>query len=297
VLPSFRNAGEQRSHEADATPCSRPVRVSELSRVNRDARVSCGADAGHADRRRAAGREIVSRSVSETLAVPSRFNGPLESGNGGYCSGVIASFLEGATEVSLRRPVPLETTLDVVREADGSVRVFNGEVLVAEARSAPEFDVEVPEPVRPQEARLAAARYRGLSDGLFSRCFVCGRARADAFGVFAGAVEGRQLVASPWTPPSWTVGAAGRVLPEFVWAVLDCPTYFALYMNGELPMSVLARLTARINAPIAAGEEHVVIGWPIETDGRKRHAGSAVVSPDGEALAVARALLIEPRAG
>jgi hypothetical protein len=70
-----------------------------------------------------------------------------------------------------------------------------------------------------------------------------------------------------------------------------------LYMNGELPMSVLARLTARINAPIAAGEEHVVIGWPIETDGRKRHAGSAVVSPDGEALAVARALLIEPRAG
>jgi hypothetical protein len=45
-----------------------------------------------------------------------------------------------------------------LREADGSVRVFNGEVLVAEARSAPEFDVEVPEPVRPQEARLAAAR-------------------------------------------------------------------------------------------------------------------------------------------
>ncbi len=234
--------------------------------------------------------------MSESLAIPSRFNGPLQSGQGGYCSGVFASFLKAAPEVSLRRSVPLDTPLDVVRETDGSVRVLDGEALVAEARSSPEFDVEVPAPVSPQEARLAAARYRGMSDGPFSRCFVCGRARADAFGVFAGAVEGRELVAAPWTPPSWTADAAGRVLPEFVWAVLDCPTYFALYMNGELPMSVLARLTARINAPIAVGEEHVVIAWPIGNDGRKRHAGSAVLSPDGDALAVARALLIEPRA-
>jgi hypothetical protein len=235
--------------------------------------------------------------VSESLVIPSRFNGPLESGNGGYCSGVVASFLEGAAEVSLRRPVPLERSLNVVRETDGSVRVLDGEALVAEARAAPEFDVEVPAPVSPNEARLATAGYRGLSDGLFSRCFVCGRARADGLGVFAGAVEGRQLVASPWTPPSWTADAAGRVLGEFVWAVLDCPTYFALYMNGDLPMSVLARFTVRVNAPIAAGEEHVVMAWPIETDGRKHHAGSAVLSPDGETLAVARALLIEPRAG
>jgi hypothetical protein len=235
--------------------------------------------------------------VSGSFSIPGRFNGPLESGNGGYCSGVAASFLEGAAEVSLRRPVPLDTPLDVVQEDDGSVRVLDGEVLVIEARSAPELEVEVPAPVSPHEARLAAARYRGRSDGVFSRCFVCGRAREDAFGVFAGAVEDRQLVASPWTPPSWTADTAGRVLPEFIWAVLDCPTYFALYMNGELPMSVLARLIARIDAPVVAGEEHVVLAWPIETNGRKRHAGSAVLSPDGEALAVGRALLIEPREG
>jgi hypothetical protein len=114
--------------------------------------------------------------------------------------------------------------------------------------------------------------------------------------VFAGAVEGRQLVASPWTPPSWTADAARNVLPEFVWAVLDCPTYFALHMTGELPLSVLAQLTVRIDAPIVAGEEHVVIAWPMETDGRKRYAGSAVLSADGTSLAVARALLIAPRA-
>jgi hypothetical protein len=79
-----------------------------------------------------------------------------------------------------------------------------------------------------------------LSDGLFSRCFVCGRAREDAFGVFAGAVEGRQLVASPLDAAFVDGGRGGSVLPEFVWTVLDCPTYFALYMSGELPLSVLA---------------------------------------------------------
>lgn len=233
--------------------------------------------------------------MPESLSIPRRFNGPLESGNGGYCSGIVAGFLEGAAEVSLRRPVPLETRLDVVRENDGSVRVLDGEALVVEARSVPELEVEVPAPVSPDEARLAAARYRGLCDGLFSRCFVCGRAREDAFGVFAGAVEGRRLVASPWTPPSWTADAAGRVLPEFVWAVLDCPTYFALYMDGGLPASVLARLTVRIDAPVAAAAEHVVIAWPIEADGRKHHAAAAVLSSAGEPLAVGRALLIKPR--
>ncbi|MGH2987349.1 MAG: hypothetical protein ACRDLO_11780 [Solirubrobacterales bacterium] len=191
--------------------------------------------------------------------------------------------------------MPLDTQLDVVRDGDGSVRALDGETLVTQARPVSEIEVDLPAPVSPHQARLAAAGYRGASEGRFSRCFVCGRAREDAFGVFAGAVEGRELVASPWTPPPWTADAAGHVRPEFVWAVLDCPTYFALYIDGELRMSVLARLTARIHAPVVAGTEHVVIGWPIEIEGRKHHAGSAVLSADGEALAIARALLIELR--
>jgi hypothetical protein len=42
VLPSFRNAGEQQSHEADATPCRRPVRVSEQSQSRRSRLVRSG---------------------------------------------------------------------------------------------------------------------------------------------------------------------------------------------------------------------------------------------------------------
>jgi hypothetical protein len=241
------------------------------------------------------GHEIVG-SLSETVSISNRFNGPLESGNGGYCSGVVANLLAGPAEVSLRRPVPLETPLEVVRDDGGSVSLLDGDAVVAEAHSASELQIEVPKPVSPRVARLAMTRYRAPSDGLFSRCFVCGRAREDAFGVFAGQVEDDSLVASLWTPPTWTAGVAGKVLHEFVWAVLDCPTYFAVYLSGELPVSVLARLTARIDAPIAAGKEHVVIAWPLESDGRKRHAASAVLSTDGRPLAIARALLIEPRA-
>ena len=87
------------------------------------------------------------------------------------------------------------------------------------------------------------------------------------------------------------------MLPEFIWAVLDCPTYFAVYMNGELPMSFLGRMAARIEGPVIAGEEHVVIAWPVGVDGRKRHAGAAVLTADGACQAVARALMVEPRQG
>ena len=113
--------------------------------------------------------------------------------------------------------------------------------------------------------------------------------------MFAGNVDGREVVASPWTPPQWTADETGRVRPEFIWAVMDCPTYFAVYRNGNLPMSFLGRMTASIDAPVHAGEEQVVMSWPISADGRKRHAGAAVLSAGGTPLAVARALMIEAR--
>jgi hypothetical protein len=233
--------------------------------------------------------------MPETVSIPARFNGPLDSGQGGYVSGVVSDLIGGPAEVSLRRAVPVDRPLEVARDGDGAVRLLDGDALIAEGRPLPDVQLDVPEPVGVEDARRAEAGYRGLPDGAFSRCFVCGRARHDAFGVFAGAVDGRDVVASTWTPPDWTAGENGRVRPEFIWAVLDCPTYFATYMNGDLAPGVLARATARIDAPVVAGEEHVVIAWPIEVDGRKRHAGSAVLSAGGETLALSHVLMIEPR--
>lgn len=234
--------------------------------------------------------------MTETIVIPRRFNGPQESGNGGYTGGVLANRIGGAAEVNLRAPVPLDEPLELVEGEEDSLRLLHGETLVAEARSLPSLDVAVPDPVSPPEARRAAANYRATSDGPFSNCFVCGPARGeDCFEVFAGQVEGRDLVATPWTPPAWSAGDDEEVRPEFVWAVLDCPTYFACHLEGDLTMSFLVRQRAKLLAPVRAGEEQVVIAWPIDLDGRKRLAGAAVLSADGGTLAVAEALLIEAR--
>jgi len=234
--------------------------------------------------------------MSATVTIPSRFNGPLDSGNGGYCSGVVASLVEGPAVVSLRSPVPLDRPLDVVAEDDGTVRALDDETLVAEAKPAAAVDLGVPAAVAPAAAQAAMERYRGLQDGPFCRCFVCGLARDDSLGVFAGQVEGRDMVASTWTPPAWAADDRGAVRPEVVWSVLDCPTYFAAHLGEELSLSFLVRFAVRIDAPVVAGREHVVIAWPVEAEGRKRRAGSAVLSAEGETLAVADALLVEARA-
>lgn len=234
---------------------------------------------------------------TESITIPARFNGPLQSGNGGYTCGVLAARVEGTAEVSLRAPVPLERPLELSRQDGGEVRVLDGEQTIAEAHPVDGVDVRVPAPVGVEDAWRASRGYRSPHEGIFSRCFVCGPAREDSLGVFAGAVEGRDLVASPWTPPEWAAGPSGEVRPEIVWSVLDCPTYFAVYPGPEMPLAMLVRQSTEIHRPVAAGAEHVVIAWPIEVDGRKRHAGSAVLSAEGEVLAAARALLVEARQG
>lgn len=232
-------------------------------------------------------------SADPPIAIPGRFNGPLESGNGGYSAGLFAGLVEGQAAVSLRSPVPLDTPLAVVRDGE-TVRFLDGETLVAEASPADPPSPAVPPAVSVDEARAAAKRYAAPDDGPFSRCFVCGPAREDSLGVHAGRVEGRDLVASTWTPPQWTAGPSGAVREEIVWAVLDCPTYFAVHPD-QMRLSFLVRQSVELRAPIAVGVEHVVIAWPSEADGRKRTAGAAVFSAAGEVLAVGEALLVEAR--
>jgi hypothetical protein len=116
--------------------------------------------------------------MTETLTIPARFNGPLDSGNGGYSTGVVAGLLDGVATVSLRARVPLDTALEVVRDGDGTVRVLDGETLVADARVNGGLEIEVPAPVSVEDARFARTRCRGHaldSAGLDGR-----RARARA---------------------------------------------------------------------------------------------------------------------
>jgi hypothetical protein len=229
-----------------------------------------------------------------TISVASRFNGPTESGNGGYTAGLLAAEVEGPAAVSLRSPVPLDRPLELVRE-DGAVRALDGETMIAEAEPAEALALEVPAAVSIAQAHAAERLYAAPHESPFSQCFVCGPARADCMEVFAGAVEGREgLVATTWTPPAWSAGPGGEVRPEFVWAALDCPTYFAVY-GGELVLGFLVRQQVELRAPVAAETEHVIVSWPLAVEGRKRRAGAAVLAAGGDVLALGEALLVEPR--
>jgi hypothetical protein len=219
------------------------------------------------------------------MIVPGRYNGPPDSGNGGYTCGLVAAILGGVAEVTLRRPPPLDRDLEVVR-ANGRVQIRDGAALVAEAEPAA-VDADVPTPVSVEEAAEASARYAGFLHHAYNTCFVCGPGREDGLRVYAGPVEGRPgLVASPWTP-------GPEVRPELVWAALDCPSGWAVD-DFQREGVLLGRMAAEIDRLPTPGEPHVIVGWRVGEDGRKRFAGSALLTAGGEVLARARSTWIVP---
>jgi hypothetical protein len=229
------------------------------------------------------------------LVIDSRFRGPATSGNGGYSCGAIAAFTGGApAEVTLRLPPPLERPL-TVSETDEGIDVHDGVALVAEARPV-HVELEPPRAVGIAEARTAEARYSGDQEHPFPECFVCGPARApgDALVLRPGPVDSEQLVASVWSPDPSLADEHGLVRPEFVWSALDCPGAFAVELLGR-GTRVLGRLAVRIDERPRAGEQYVVIGWPLGGEGRRQEAGTAVLDAGGRVLAAGRAVWIEPR--
>lgn len=225
--------------------------------------------------------------------IAERFRGPPSSGHGGYSAAMAAQFVDGDAEVTLRRPPPLETPLEVRRGDDGNVELLHAGQVVAQARPVT-LELEVPEPVGVQEAEAAAARSPLLENHPFGSCFVCGTEREPGDGVrlFAGPVKGRQLFATPWTPDVSLAGADGAVLPEFVWSVLDCPGGNVIVLLGA-GISVLARFAAKQLHPVRADHPHVAVGWPIGREGRKLETGSAILTGEGEVCALARATWVE----
>jgi hypothetical protein len=230
--------------------------------------------------------------VADSLAIPARFNGPPDSGHGGYSAGLAASLVEGPAEVALRAPPPLETELAAERREDGSVALLDDGRVVLEARPAT-VEVEPPEPVSVDDARAAEADSFFLSDRHpFPTCFACGprRAEGDGLRLFAGPVPDREVFATAWTPAAEFGDLV--VDPLFVWTALDCPSS-APAMSGRT--IVLASLAAELRAPVAVGEPHVIGSWELERDGRKCYSGVALWNDSGEVCAVGRALWIELR--
>lgn len=219
------------------------------------------------------------------VRIDRRFRGPPDSANGGYFAGLVARELgQSDVVVTLKRPAPLDRDLRI--ESDGeSAALFDGDLLLALAERAP-VEPEVPAPPTFEEAQEAERRYAGLTSHIYPGCFVCGPERKsdDGWRIFAGPV-GADQVAATWIADPEFAGEDGALRPEFIWAALDCPGYFAVEKAAGL--ALLGRIGVRVAAPVPCGAPLIVTGWGQGSDGRKHRAGTALFDRRGTLLATA----------
>ena len=242
------------------------------------------------------------------LIVPHRFRGPESSGNGGWTAGALAALVDHdvpadhaarwpTIAVSLSKPPPLDTPLEVTDDGDLTVAALAGDA-IARAEVVGEAPAPV-EAVTADEARAAEASYPGLRQHPFPTCFGCGtqREEGDGLRIFPGPVptdEGETLAAT-WTPhPSlfedWHAyhDDHQRASLPTTWAALDCIGGWAADLTDR--MMVLARITAQVHTLPLIGEEHVVVGTARRADGRKHWTASTLYDGDGRVLAAAEHL-------
>jgi len=229
----------------------------------------------------------------ESIIVDRRFRGPPESGNGGYVAGMLGRLYAEGAVVTLRRPPPLGLDLTRAGHGGGRFQLLHGDSLIAESEPT-RLEMEVPDPPSFDLATEASRGYIGFADHHFGGCFVCGpdREAGDGLRIFAGDVPGRDIVAAPWIPDATLADAHGIVKPEFLWAALDCPGYFALHSDRPPSLMLLGRFAARVEPGVRVGERCVIVGWELGRDGRKSFAGTAIFAENGRLIGKARAIWI-----
>ena len=227
-----------------------------------------------------------------TIRIERRFRGPPTTGNGGYVAGIVAAALGGSNcTVTLKSPPPLDQDLTLKTQDTSASLSLDDEIVVTASRE--HVDIDVPPPPTLAEAAEAEPRFTGHSHHIFPGCFVCGpeREAGDGMRIFPGALHDRAgRVAATWNPDESVTGDDGLVRPEFLWAALDCPGYFAV--EDKAGLALLGRMSAVIHRSVRAGEPLVVTGWPIASEGRKHRVGSALHDADGEVVAAATATWI-----
>jgi hypothetical protein len=218
--------------------------------------------------------------MTQTITIAPRFCGPPASGNGGYVSGRLARRLGGAVEVTLRLPPPLAKPLGIKTDERG-LRLFDGSLLIAEARVAP---LALDPPLPPAEAVISALPEVGdFGIGDYGTCFSCGRRRHPPDGLCVRprwVSRDPPLVAALWTPHPDLADDHGRVPPEMLWATLDCPGGLAVLASAA-ESAMTGRMHAEVDDDVRPGEPYRIVAWQIGGGGRKRLAGTALFDRHG----------------
>ncbi len=232
--------------------------------------------------------------TSRSVIIDSRFCGPKSSANGGYTAGLFAKVVGGAAEVTLKAPPPLDTPIKLRKTQDGAWQAVCGETVIATVRPGA---VEIDPPPLPDGEAIAAARERYVKDvevtSMLPYCFVCGvkREPGDGLRIFCGPAAEGPVNADFWTPAQDLAGKDGLVRAQFLWAALDCPSFFALRTGTSL--GLLGRLTVDIKRRPAPGERLIAASWRTGREGRKHFSASALYDQKRDMIAAANAVWIE----
>jgi len=232
--------------------------------------------------------------------IDARFNGPPNSGNGGYVAGKIAEILGGPCEVTLRKPPPLDKTL-ILRRIDEGGEVLSGDTLIATVISSPPFENNL-EPIGYDCATAAAVKglERRLLSDVFTTCFVCGpdRNAGDGLRLFAGMPPGNQIdghlkpVAAAWKPFA-NLSSNGQTIDEaHIWAAMDCPSAAAINNTGDETKEPIACLLGRFKNTVYRApkvDEHCAVVAQMDyQEGRKIFCNVSLFGGQGDLLAAGR---------
>lgn len=235
-------------------------------------------------------------SADETVAMSAlrigrRFQGPTDSGQGGWTAFRFTERIGEAVEVSLHAPVPLETDLFVGADPAGDRWTLDtgrehGRAVMTAVPTGP--IVVDTEPVSIAAARRAREQFAHLGPRHpVPFCFSCGL-RHDSMRVHAAALD-EDRYATDWTVPGWAVGPDGAVDGGVLWAALDCTSAWYVCQSRGERVAFTVRYAAEILEPVEAGATYALVGWAgdaaAEWDGRKRHAAAAAFTADGTCVA------------
>lgn len=234
-----------------------------------------------------------------STVVDETHQGPPGCGNGGWVCGLVADRLDAlappspdlpAAQVRLSAPTPVGSPL--TWEVDGeagdegvTVRLLDGETVLATARRASSPSLEVPAPVDLETARAAAATV-DLEGHPYPGCFVCGPHNDDGLHIYAGAVPDRPGVVAA------TVSLPDDDLPT-ISAALDCPGAFAVGFGDDTLL--LGTFVVEVHDEVPVGRELVVMGWDAGREGRKRHCGTALLDGDQVVASAASTWIVVTR--
>ncbi len=239
-----------------------------------------------------------------SVSINSVYNGPVNCGNGGYISGLLAGFIEGDAEIRINAAFPVETSLQV-KNTDKGIGVYLDDKLLGSARSI-QLELAIPTPPDLANATAASQRFDFIHASDSKGCYVCSPLRTVENGlrVFCGALDEvvepnpsidwrtqteKNIVAAVWRPADNLCNDEGSIDNIYVWSALDCPGAYAIKaIEPNAGIQLLGTCSGSIKTPFNPNKDYIISSWKISPNsGRKRFLGVAIHNSAGELMACA----------